>query len=229
MPMFPLSNVLFPHAPLSLHVFEPRYRQMTADCLAGARQLGVVLITRGSEVGGHDDRSDVGTLARIEEAVLLPDGRWYLLLSGQRRIAVTEWLVDDPYPRAMVADLSDDDGAAPAGSTPGGAGTGSADSADDPDLVAADRAASLSQALSAVRLARGLLSEAGRGPALTLSEADLDQDQLLAGWRLCHAAPVGALDRQRLLEAPGFRARMELLARLSSEVADDLGKMLAGG
>ncbi len=80
--MFPLSTVLFPHARAFLHVFEPRYRAMVADCLAGDRRLGVVLIARGSEVGGGDQRVDVGTLASIETAEPAADGRWHLAVEG---------------------------------------------------------------------------------------------------------------------------------------------------
>ncbi len=76
--MFPLGTVLLPGMPLSLHVFEPRYRQMVDDCRAGDGTFGVVLIERGSEVGGGDVRTDVGTLTRIVEARELPDGRWLL-------------------------------------------------------------------------------------------------------------------------------------------------------
>ena len=65
MPMFPLGTVLFPYAVLPLHVFEPRYRVMTRRCLDGDREFGVVLIERGSEVGGGDVRFGVGTIARI--------------------------------------------------------------------------------------------------------------------------------------------------------------------
>ena len=48
LPMFPLGTVLVPSAGLPLHVFEPRYRAMVHDCLAGEREFGVVLIERGS-------------------------------------------------------------------------------------------------------------------------------------------------------------------------------------
>ena len=56
LPMFPLGTVLFPYAVLPLHVFEPRYRALTEHCLAGDGCFGVVLIERGSEVGGGDTR-----------------------------------------------------------------------------------------------------------------------------------------------------------------------------
>ncbi|MEY2464632.1 MAG: ATP-dependent Lon protease, partial [Acidimicrobiaceae bacterium] len=65
LPMFPLGTVLFPSVFLPLHVFEPRYREMTRHCLDTQREFGVVLIERGSEVGGDDVRTQVGTVARI--------------------------------------------------------------------------------------------------------------------------------------------------------------------
>lgn len=220
-PMFPLSTVLFPHAPMSLHVFEPRYRAMTAECLAGDREFGVVLITRGWEVGGTDERAGVGTVARIEQAAQLPDGRSFLQVVGRRPISVVEWLPDGPYPQAVVVDVTEDDRQVEEGAGSEGADRGEGDR---PTVAPV-----LGRALSAVRLARGLLSEAGRAPALVLDDADLTDDPVAAGWRLCHAAPVGPLDRQRLLEARGLGRRMDLLASLCSEVAEDLARMLAGG
>src|SRR3546814_19261198 len=102
LPMFPLGSAVVPGAGLPLHVFEDRYRALMKDCMAGDREFGVVLIERGSEVGGGDVRADVGTVARIAEASELPDGRWALIAVGDRRIRVTSWLPDDPYPRAAV-------------------------------------------------------------------------------------------------------------------------------
>src|ERR1019366_3591141 len=66
MPMFPLSMVLFPGAPLPLRVFEERYQQLVKDTVDRGRAFGVVLISRGSEVGGGDQRLSIGTLAEIE-------------------------------------------------------------------------------------------------------------------------------------------------------------------
>ena len=75
-----------PARALPLHVFEPRYRALVEDCLAGEPEFGVVLIERGSEVGGGDTRFDVGTVARIVEAAEFPDGR-YALVDGRDRAA----------------------------------------------------------------------------------------------------------------------------------------------
>ena len=107
LPMFPLGTALVPSAGLPLHVFEPRYRALVKDCLAGVPEFGVVLIARGSEVGGGEVRTDLGTVARIVESAELPDGRWALVAVGVRRIRVTAWLPDDPYPRADVEDWPD--------------------------------------------------------------------------------------------------------------------------
>src|SRR5688500_16539615 len=106
--MFPLGTVLFPSMLLPLHVFEPRYRQLTAECIEHDREFGVVLIERGHEVGGGDSRTSVGTLARIVQAQPFPDGRWALAAVGTSRIRVVEWLPDDPYPRAELEPLPDD-------------------------------------------------------------------------------------------------------------------------
>ena len=56
LPMFPLGSVLFPHMPLPLHVFEPRYRALVDHCVAAAErdeppEFGVVLIERGQRGG----------------------------------------------------------------------------------------------------------------------------------------------------------------------------------
>jgi Lon protease-like protein len=100
--MFPLGTVLFPGALLPLHVFEPRYRQLVQDCLAGEPEFGVVLIDRGHEVGG-------GAVARILEVGELPDGRYLVQSAGVRRLRVRTWLEDAPYPRAEVEDWPDED------------------------------------------------------------------------------------------------------------------------
>ncbi len=110
MAMFPLGTVLFPYALLPLHVFEARYRLMMHRVLQSDREFGVVLIERGSEVGGGDTRFDVATVARVVQAVELPDGGFALSTVGMRRIRVRRWLDDDPYPRAEVVAFDDNPG-----------------------------------------------------------------------------------------------------------------------
>ncbi|MSO38207.1 MAG: hypothetical protein EXQ69_08145 [Acidimicrobiia bacterium] len=102
MPMFPLGNVLVPGQVMQLHIFEERYRILVTECLAVSSEFGVVLIERGSEVGGGDARFDIGTVARIVEASQYDDGRYQLVVVGAGRVRVDEWLEDAPYPRASV-------------------------------------------------------------------------------------------------------------------------------
>ena len=105
--MFPLGTVLFPGGVLRLHIFEDRYKAMLRDVMADDRQFGVVLIERGSEVGGGDVRVSVGTGARVENTYELGDDCWAVLASAVNRIRVDRWLPDDPYPRAEVREFPD--------------------------------------------------------------------------------------------------------------------------
>ena len=100
LPMFPLGSVLLPSTAISLHIFEPRYRALARHCVDGDGRLGVVLIERGSEVGGGDVRFDVGTRARIVDAEELDDGRWVMAVVGEARVRIQRWLPDDQYPWA---------------------------------------------------------------------------------------------------------------------------------
>ena len=103
--MFPLGSVLFPGMPLPLRVFEPRYVAMLLSVLGEAEhEFGVVLIERGSEVGGGDVRFGVGTVARIA-SVEITEGSIVLLATGAARFEVVRWLADDPVPRAQVREL----------------------------------------------------------------------------------------------------------------------------
>ena len=184
--MFPLSAVLYPHAQIPLHVFEPRYRALTRDCLAGDSRFGVVLIERGAEVGGGDQRMAVGTRAVITKAAALSDGRWLLIVRGDVRIRVGEWLDDDPYPLAMVEEW-----------------------APRVEAVGSDL---LQRAEQSVRRTRGLLSESGATSALP-AETQFDDDPEVASWQLCTEAPLTMFDAQRVLSAPGTAERLELLHR----------------
>ncbi len=109
--MFPLESALLPGEELPLRIFEPRYSALVRDCLAADdRAFGVVLIERGREVGGGDDRADVGVLARIAEFSEQGEGRYRLRCAISERIRVLEWLPDDPYPRAIVEPWPDEPG-----------------------------------------------------------------------------------------------------------------------
>ncbi len=202
LPMFPLGSVLFPNVLLPLHVFEPRYRALVTDCLRHGQEFGVVLIERGTEVGGGDSRFDVGTVARIRESAQLPDGRWALVGVGTRRIRVRSWLPDDPYPLALVEDMADP--------VP--------DPADGPLLAEAE---------AAVRRALALAGELDEAPVPATFE--LAEDPMVAVWQLPAVAPLGPVDQQRLLEVEQPAPRLRLLTTMASDAAAVLAYRLSGG
>jgi len=110
-PIFPLPNVVFfPHTLLPLHIFEPRYRQMLADCLAGERRLAVVLLQPGWEAD-YEGRPPVHTIAGAGEILWSkrrPDGRSDILLRGLGRILIEEELpLPKPYRVARASWLQD--------------------------------------------------------------------------------------------------------------------------
>jgi Lon protease-like protein len=190
LPMFPLGTVLLPGMVLPLHVFEPRYRQLVQDCQAGDGEFGVVLIERGSEVGGGDVRTDVGTVAKIAQVQALPDGRYVLATVGARRLRVERWLDDDPYPRAEVVDWPEV----------------------APDDGEGDEQRRTIEAL--VRRAAALRTELGeQAPPVGLELVD---DPVLAVYQAMLATAAGPADLQALLAAPTVSdraAQLEILLR----------------
>ncbi|SHF32927.1 LON peptidase substrate-binding domain-containing protein [Streptoalloteichus hindustanus] len=126
LPLFPLGTVLLPGASLPLHVFEPRYRQLTVDLMTEVvpdRRFGVVAIRQGWEVGADNIESlhGVGCSATLREARRLPDGRFDVVALGERRFRLLDVDADAaPYLVGTVEWLPDStpepeiDNAAPA-------------------------------------------------------------------------------------------------------------------
>lgn len=115
LPLFPLGTVLTPGMPLSLHVFEPRYRQLVADLLndqdPSAPEFGVVALRGGWEVGELQDLHEVGTAARVTDVLPLGDGRCDLSAIGERRFAIEQLdATSRPYLVATVRWLAEPDG-----------------------------------------------------------------------------------------------------------------------
>ena len=201
-PMFPLGSVLTRGQVLPLHVFEPRYRRLVGDCLEGDGRFGVVLIERGSEVGGGDVRSDVGTMATIVDARAMADGRWAVVAVGGERIRITGWGDDDPYPCADVALWPDEEPSAGLSTAVGEAAT---------------------------RLRDLLRIAADLGVDDLRLDLDLDPDPETAADQLVAVSPLGPLDRHRLLGCPGPDARMAMLVELLDDAAVVLRAQLGPG
>jgi Lon protease-like protein len=173
LPMFPLGSVLFPAMPLPLRIFEPRYLTMLQDLLTmDPAEFGVVLIERGQEIGGGEQRFAVGTVARVAEVDAGGDTVSVLAI-GRDRLEVVEWLEDAPYPRArvrIIADLEWDEGCEPRREQ--------------------------TELLVRRTLARASEFDDQRWPA-TIELADEPPANL---WQLAAIAPIGPLDQIRLLE-----------------------------
>ena len=172
MPMFPLSTVLMPGMPLPLRIFEERYLKLLGDLLGEETpEFGVVLISRGPEVGGGEKRMDIGTIASVTN--IGTTEQFYGLESvGSRRFRVNAWLPDDPYPLADIDFI--------------------------PDLIWDDTLMPARVHLETkVRQLLAFASEFGDlqyGPDVEFSD-----DPMEACWQLAGVLPVGELDQMDLL------------------------------
>ena len=194
-PMFPLGSVLFPAMPLALQVFEERYLKMMGAILDAEEPVfGVVLIERGSEVGGGDQRFDLGTTARVLQ-IEAPDGPLQVVAKGDRRFRVVSWLDEDPYPQAEVEFLDEFE-------------------TDDVDSEA------LGKTETVVRDTLAYLLELDLSIPWP-TDIELADDPVARAWQLAGIAPLGTLDHQDLLEsgdAPSLLREVEHTVTAALEV-----------
>jgi hypothetical protein len=194
LPMFPLGSVLFPAMPLALRVFEERYLKLMGAILEDEpSEFGVVLIERGSEVGGGDKRFDIGTTAQVLQ-IEAPDGPLQVMARGGRRFRVTRWLEEDAYPQAEVEFLDIFD----AGDVPG------------EELVITEQV---------VRETLGYLRELDLSlPWAT--DIELAEDPVEKAWQLAGISPLGTLDHQDLLSLDDPRVLIEKIRLTVSEALE---------
>jgi uncharacterized protein len=199
LPMFPLSTVIFPHQRVPLHVFERRYRRLVDDVHAGDGHFGICLIARGSEVGGGDERVDVGTLVELKALFPFSDGRSMMVVDGKERVSVREWLPDGPYPRAIVAPL--------------------------PESRHPKDAALLDATENEVRALRNLHSEMYPDSCME-RDCELEVDVDVRTWQLCAMTPMATLDQLRLLSINCADERLAALGEICRERYGDLMRQL---
>jgi Lon protease-like protein len=102
-PLFPLALVALPGEYVPLHIFEPRYRTMIAECLERHQELGIVWLA-------DDELKPVGCAVAIERVLeRLEDGRLNILTKGTRPFSLLERQDDLPYPAGTVRFLEDRD------------------------------------------------------------------------------------------------------------------------
>jgi uncharacterized protein len=198
--MFPLESAPLPNQDLPLRIFEPRYGALVRRCIDGDEPFGVVLISAGREVGGGDSRCDVGILCRIAEYADLGAGRYALRCRTGERIRVSEWLPDDPYPRATVTLWPDEPG----------------DPVTNAQLLdLEDRVMALFERIAEARGARL--------PDRDVLLGDREDDAGDAGQRLFALAsriPIGTADRYTVLSAPSAADRLAALREAVDAVVE---------
>jgi Lon protease-like protein len=187
LPLFPLPNVvLFPNVFLPLHIFEPRYRDMVSDALAGDRLIGMVLLRPGweQEYDGQPAVYPIGCSGLITHVERLADGRFNLVLRGVERFKILSENRDRRYRRAIVEPLI------------------------ERDLTREDRDSLRNQRAKLESLLSPAL--AGNDPdSRTAAMSDEDLVNALAQY-----LSLEPLEKQALLEQQGLRSRAESLVEL---------------
>lgn len=182
LPLFPLSEVLFPGMMLPLHIFEPRYRLMIRRCVSEKIPFGVVLISRGQEVGSGAEFFNVGTTARITRVQRSDDGRLYIASIGEQRFRILQTMTDQPYLQGQVEVIPEQPG-----------------EADQLDALT-ERALRLLGSYLQVITGSGELGE-------SLREKDLSPQRL--SYTIGTLLQVDRAEKQAILEIPTTTARLE--------------------
>jgi Lon protease-like protein len=103
LPIFPLELVLLPGVPLPLHIFEPRYKEMIAECLEQKKPFGIV---RASS----DGVADIGCTAEIMSVTKkYDDGRMDILTRGVERFEVIQVNEERAFLQAEISVVQDED------------------------------------------------------------------------------------------------------------------------
>ena len=202
MPMFPLGSVLFPSMPLTLRIFEERYLKLLGDLMSSdTPEFGVVLVSRGSEVGGGEQRMTIGTVASVTE-IGTTDEFLGLESFGSRRFRVNDWLPDDPYPIAEIDFI--------------------------PDLIWEDSLMPARVHLeSQVRTLLSLASEFGE--LVFDADIELSDDPRSAAWQLAGILPIGELDRFDLLSSQSAEELLARAYSIATSGIETVRAMLASG
>jgi Lon protease-like protein len=195
LPLFPLETVLYPGAPIPLHVFEERYRLMFARVLAAEgpeRRFGVVAIVEGGETGRQASFRAVGCVAEVRQVRPYPDGRLDVVAQGRERFRIESIVQSTPYIIARVRALDERAG------------------------VAAESRMAKARGLF-VRYLRVLLALAGETEPTTV---EVPEDPIAASYLFASGLQVGLDEKQRLLalDTADERLRVEI-GLLRREVA----------
>ena len=200
LPMFPLGTVLLPHMPLSLRIFEERYLKLLGDLIGEEMpEFGVVLISKGPEVGGGEQRFDYGTIATVTD-IGTTDEFYGLQSVGAQRFRVVGWLPDDPYPLADIEFL--------------------------PELTWQESLGELREHVE--DKVRKLLAFASEfGDLQYDSDTQLSDEPIEACWQLAGILPIGQLDQIDLLKSNSPEDLLNQILEITVRLEQTLKAMMA--
>ena len=173
---------------MPLRIFEPRYLQLFSELTEENPTFGTCLIEKGHEVGGQDSRFSYGTLCEITDLKDLGQNQLAVQCLGIKRILVRKWLPDNPYPVAQIEEL---------------------DASENKDFQLKE------EIIEELERCYVLLVQMGVIPAESMDIKGLERIDL---YTACALAPLGQLDKYKLLaaESENDRSRL-LLSQITSE------------
>lgn len=199
LPLFPLGTVLFPGMPLPLHIFEPRYQQLMRDHADEAIPFGISLIQSTPQPHRPWPAHTIGTAAVLTGKTPLSEGRWDIVIEGQRRFRIVDVDHDGPYDVAHIEWL-------------------------DEPLGNGEEADALLRTVGAQfhRYAGGITRLTKR----SFQGVDIPQDPVRASYDLVSRLPLHTWERQRLLEA---ETAVDRLNQVSMLMERELALLLRAG
>ena len=195
LPMFPLGSVFFPGSIMPLRIFESRYLQLFSELAQKGSFFGTCLIEKGHEVGGFDSRFSYGTLCKVTDLKELGTNQLAVQCLGVKRILVKKWLPDNPYPVARIEEL------------------------DDSDNKNFELKREIIEELERCYV---LLVQMGAIPSASMDIQALETVDLFTA---CALAPLGQLDKYKLLSAHSAKDRSTLLLRQITSERETLAAM----
>lgn len=221
LPYFPLHVVAFPHLPLPLQIFEPRYRAMTRDILAERSpyegRFVVSMITSGQEAGDAETRTQpIGTICEVRTAEQLADGRYILLTVGVARARLGGVDRSGEYALVEATPLEESTGSAEAATL-----LPTVQQALDAYMEAVKRFVA---ATASVSHESGEITDVAASLDEVLKPIRLPDDPLAASYAVGGVLQIELSRKQQLLELPDaesrLRAELDLLRRESRLLAD---------
>jgi Lon protease-like protein len=209
--IFPLPTVvLFPGVQTPLHLFEPRYRQMAEQVLAGSRRIGMVAVPpeHAAEMAGDPPVYPVGCAGTISRAHKLPDGRYNIVLAGTHRFRIRR---EPPRPEGRLYRVAE------------------VERLDDPfDPAQRGRVAELRAVIGDQVAELVRRSDPARADPVSTDLFEGLDDAVFVN-ALANALPLGPTEKQGLLEADGVPERFERLeGLLSFRLAEPRGGRASG-